>query len=85
MTIMLIIYHLTLAYCQHLSKVQSSYGLEPVAETDLDVEVRNFNPQESHVTVTVSKAETESAEWLPEYQNEFWIQDKKMFRKVSSS
>ena len=48
-------------YLQELFRVQGHYGLRPIAETDVDIEVDGFDPNNCKVTIQLAAAEDELA------------------------
>ena len=75
---------LTFIYLQELFKFQGQYGLGLIAETDVDIEVENFDPNKSRVTLRLAAAKAEVTEWLAcENDNPDWKEEEKHFIKVT--
>ena len=54
-----------------------------IDETDMDIEVDNFIPNKSKVTLEIAAAEDESADWLPRStKNRDWKKKEKCFKMV---
>ena len=60
------------------------YNLQPVEEADLDIDCKEFNPENSKVMMKFRVAKSESANWVPsEDDDPLWQEDKKQFTQVS--
>ena len=70
-------------YLQELFKFQGQYGLSLIAESDVDIEVENFDPNKSKVTLRLAAAGDELVQWLPRSTNNpDWQDSEKIFKNV---
>ena len=68
---------------QHLFDVHKTYKLLPVGESDVKTESRNFDPQQSYVTLKMYPAKTETNNWDPLYNHHAWKENEGYFLSVS--
>ena len=56
----------------------------PVDEDDLVIDPKSFSPQHSHVRMVLRSAANEPVAWGPsETDDQFWLDDQKIFQKVN--
>ena len=68
---------------QHLCQVQKKYDLIPLEESDVEIGVRNFDPQKTRVTLKMFPARIEKNNWSPIYEDDDWNTADKCYVKAS--
>ena len=68
----------------YLQVIRGSHTVYSLTEQGVEIESETFDTVQSHVSLTISSPTLSAGQWKPNIENHLhWVDDKKIFQKVT--